>query len=342
MAGAALQEFDPGRIVLVTGTANPELAQAIGKELGVLVGQSVTRFKDGEIFVQHEPNLRNRHVFVINPSSPTINPDGTAVEGAPDTHLMETLLMLDAARRGSAHEITAVVPYYGYARQDRKSSPRTPISASLVANLLQTAGADRIVTVDLHAAQTAGSVQMPWDDLPPDYVFVPKIRELGLRDLIVLSPDEGGSKKTAGSAEILEAEVASVFKRRDLNLKDASETYGINGNVDGHDVYIPDDIASTLGTLTHAVTEAYNHGARRIIGAVTHGIFNGDALAALDDSPIERLFTTDSIRPREQVLRARKIEVVTIAPMLARVIRDIETGQSLSEDIIHAHNNVRR
>jgi ribose-phosphate pyrophosphokinase len=310
--------------ILLTGRANPELAESIGKLLHVAVTCPINSFSDGEIRVRIQPNLRRRKIFLIQSTSIPVN-----------DHIMELALMADAAKRASASEVTAVIPYFGYARQDRKETSRVPISASAVASLLINAGVDRILTLDIHSEQLEGSIKQPWDNVYGSYSLLPAIKERKLQHLVVASPDKGGFLRASGYAKLLEAEgMALAYKERDLAVNNVSETVNIIGEVKDKDVLLVDDMVDTAGTIVHAANFIKERGAHSVRVAATHGLFSGDALKKINESAIEEMIITDSIKPREEVLSNKKISIVTVAPLLAEAIRRIRTGESISKALI--------
>ncbi|HLD01598.1 MAG TPA: ribose-phosphate pyrophosphokinase [Patescibacteria group bacterium] len=311
-------------VILVTGRSNPVLAQTIAKKLGQDAYEPVTIFSDGEIRVKIPPNLRRRHVFIIQPTTPPVN-----------DHLMELVFMIDAARRSSAKEISAVIPYFGYSRQDRKEMPHVPISASVVASIIVNAGAQRIVTVDIHSEQQQGFTAVPWDNLYGSYTLVPEISRRKLHDLVVASPDKGGMTRATGYAKRLNAiGVALVYKERDVALNNKSEALEMIGDVKGKNVLLVDDMIDTAGTIVNAANYLKKRGARKILASATHGIFSGSALARINSSAIEEVIITDTVMHTDMVKKNKKITVVSVAPLLAEAIRRIETGESISRDLI--------
>lgn len=311
-------------ITLLTGSANKKLAEDIGKILKIEVMDPIAKFADSEIRVSIPKNLRRSDVFIIQPTSPPVN-----------DHLMELFLMIDAAKRASANEITAVIPYFGYSRQDRKDKPRVPISSSLVVNLLKTTGVDRIVTVDIHSEPEQGFFPGPWDNLYGSYCLIPAIKAKNLTNLIVASPDKGGVSKTVGYAKRLGAEgIAIVYKERDLSVENQSEALDMIGNVKGKNVLIVDDMIDTAGTLTNAAKLLRQRGALSIWAVASHGLFSDPALQRINDSPIEEIIVTDSIYIKDEVLKNKKISVVSVAPLLAEAILRIQSGESISEGLI--------
>ena len=304
---------------ILTGNSNRPLAEAISTYLGLpLTKASVRRFSDMEVFVEILENVRGEDVFVIQPTSYPAN-----------DHLMELLVTLDALRRASARRATAVIPYYGYARQDRKSGSRTPISAKLVANMITAAGADRVLTLDLHAGQIQGFFDIPTDNLYAEPVLVKDIRENHSgEDLVVVSPDVGGVFRARQIARRLDADLAIVDKRRER--AGVSEVMNIIGDVAGRRCILVDDIVDSAGTLCNAAEALIGSGAEAVYAYVTHGVFSGGAVARVVNSPIESMVTTDSIVATETVRGARNIRQVTIAPLMAEAIRRISEERSVS------------
>jgi ribose-phosphate pyrophosphokinase len=301
---------------LIGGTANPELCRRIAAYLKVKLCQvEIGRFSDGEIKVRIEDNIRGRDVFIIQPTF------------APADNLLELLLLIDACCRASASRITAVVPYYGYARQDRKDQPRVPISAKLVANLITTAGANRVLALELHAAQIQGFFDIQLDNLFAAPVLLEYIQGKKLRNVTVVSPDVGGIKMGRAFAKRLGANLAIVDKRR--TAADESEVMNIIGQVAGSDIVIFDDIISTAGTITQAAEVLRGAGARTIIAAATHAVLSGNALERLQSAPIEEVVVTNSI-PFNDGGRCKKIVVLDVSPLLGEAIRRIHTGESIS------------
>ncbi|MDO8583386.1 MAG: ribose-phosphate diphosphokinase [bacterium] len=310
--------------ILLTGRSNPKLAKSIGKILKHEVFEPISVFADGETRVMIPQNMRRRHVFIIQSTSPPVNDS-----------IMELILMADAARRASASEITAVIPYFGYARQDRKEKSRVPISASVVASVLEHLGINNILTVDIHSEQQEGSIHCPWDNVYASYSLLPAIKAKKLKNLIVASPDKGGVVRATGYANLLNAEgIVIVYKERDINLNDVSSTLTMVGDVKGKDVLIVDDMISTGGTLLNAADFIKFKGARSVRAAVTHGLFIGDALSKINKSSIDEIIVTDTILPRKEIIDNPKIKVISVAKLLAEAIKRIETGESISEDLI--------
>jgi ribose-phosphate pyrophosphokinase len=271
-----------------------------------------------EVFVEIQENVRGEDVFVIQPTSYPAN-----------DHLMELLVTLDALKRASARRITAVIPYYGYARQDRKTSSRSPISAKLVANLITAAGADRVLTLDLHAPQIQGFFDIPVDNLYASPVLVKDVREsLAKRDLVIVSPDVGGVLRARDIARRLDADLVIVDKRRER--AGVSEVVNIIGEVDGRCCILIDDIVDTAGTLCNAAVALVEAGASRVYAYVTHGVLSGGAVPRVASSPIEMLVITDSIVATEAVRAAPNIRQLTIAPLIAEAMQRISEERSVS------------
>ncbi len=301
---------------IVTGTAHPSLARAICAHLGVnLADATVSSFPDGESFVKINENIRGRDVFIVQPTCPPTN-----------QNLMELLIMVDAARRASADRITAVIPFFGYARQDRKDQPRVPITAKLVANLLVAAGVNRVLTMDLHAQQLQGFFDIPVDHLYALPVMMEYWQSIGLDDLVIVSPDVGGVKMASAYAQKLGAGLAIVVKRR----KSATETEAVTviGEVEGKNVIIVDDITETAGTLTGAAKILRAHGAMNIYAGVSHTVLTDLAVERLKSSEIKELITTDST-PVGANSDAR-VKVLSVAKLLGEGIRRIHDDESVS------------
>jgi ribose-phosphate pyrophosphokinase len=309
---------------ILTGNSNRPLAEAICASLGQpLTKASVRRFSDMEVFVEITENIRGEDVFVIQSTSYPAN-----------DNLMELLVALDALKRASAKRITAVIPYYGYARQDRKSGPRTPISAKLVANLITSAGADRVLTLDLHAGQIQGFFDIPLDNLYAEPVLAKDIIERygdesgTCRDLTIVSPDVGGVVRARQVAKRLDADLAIIDKRRER--AGVSEVMNIIGDVRGRRCILVDDIVDSAGTLCNAAVALRDAGATSVAAYVTHGVLSGGAVARVSTSPIEMLVTTDSIQATEAVRVSQNIRQLTMAPLLAEAIRRVSEEQSVS------------
>lgn len=310
--------------VLLTGRSNPKLAKDIAKILGVQAHEPISQFADGEIRVRVPVSMRNRHVFIIQPTAPQVN-----------ASIMELILMIDAAKRASASEISAVIPYFSYSRQDRKEMPRVPISSSVIAQMIENAGATQILTIDIHSQQQQGFVHIPWDNLYGSYALIPSIKSRKLKNLVITSPDKGGLLQATGYARLLGADgVALVYKERDVNVNNKSETLAMIGEVKDKNVLIVDDMIDTAGTIANAAKYVKAQGARSVILAATHGIFSGSALKNISTDAIDEIFVTDTIMQVEEVVRNKKIVVASIAPLLAEAIRRIQTGGSISRDLI--------
>ena len=304
---------------ILTGNSNRPLADAISACLNLpLAKASIRRFSDMEVFVEIHENVRGEDVFLIQPTSSPTN-----------DNLMELLVTIDALKRGSARRITAVVPYYGYARQDRKSGPRTPISAKLVANLITTAGADRVLTIDLHANQIQGFFDIPTDNLIAAPVFAKDIKErYGNTPLTIVSPDVGGVVRARAIAKRLDADLAIIDKRRER--AGISEVMNIIGSVECQNCILIDDIVDSAGTLCNAAVALKESGAASVSAYITHGVLSGGAVARVTASPLEELVTTDSIQATEAVRVAHNMRQISIAPLLGEAINRIAEEQSVS------------
>ncbi len=299
--------------------SNRPLAEAMAKPLGLqLTKATIRRFADMEVFVEIEENVRGEDIFVIQSTSFPAN----------DT-LMELLVTLDALKRGSARSITAVIPYFGYARQDRKTTPRSPISAKLVANLITTAGANRVLTMDLHAGQIQGFFDIPVDNLYAEPVFAKDIREkFANGELTIVSPDIGGVVRARGMAKRLDTNIAIIDKRRDR--AGVSEVMNVIGDVSDRRCILIDDIVDSGGTLCNAADALMDSGAKSVAAYVTHGVFSGEAVARVSSSQLEKLVVTDSIMETEAVRGSNTIDKLTIAPLMAEAVRRISDGSSVS------------
>jgi ribose-phosphate pyrophosphokinase len=303
---------------LFSGNANRPLAEEIAQHLRMRLGDAdVSRFSDGEVYVQINENVRGQDVFVIQPTCPPVN----------DT-LMELLVMMDALKRASARRITAVLPYYGYGRQDRKVMPRVPITAKLVADLITAAGCHRLLAVDLHAGQIQGFFNIPVDHLfaaPP--VIVDYLAKKDLQDLVLVSPDAGGVERARAIAKRLNAGLAIIDKRRD-GPNVANFMYLI-GEVKNKDVVVIDDMIDTAGTLIQAVEAVKREGARRVLACAVHGVLSGPALKRIEESPLEEVIITNSV-PLTPGKASPKVHVLSVAPLLAEAIRRIHDEESVS------------
>ncbi|HEY8231846.1 MAG: ribose-phosphate diphosphokinase [Vicinamibacterales bacterium] len=301
-----------------TGSAHPALGDAIAQHLGVPLGRAhLARFSDGEVWFQIHDNVRGADVFVVQPTCSPVN-----------EHLMEMLLMLDAFKRSSASRLTAVLPYYGYGRQDRKDKPRVPISAKLVADLLQTAGADRVLTMDLHAAQIQGFFDIPVDHLFAAAVIIDYVLQLKLPDLVVVSPDAGGVERARAYAKRLDASLAIVDKRRDQ--PNVAEVHHVIGDVSGKTALIVDDMVDTAGTLTKVAEAIKTAGAREVLASCSHAVLSGHAIERLEKSPLSKLIVTDSIPLAPEKLANGRIVVLSISGLLGRAIKNIHEETSVT------------
>ena len=304
---------------ILAGNSNRPLAEAIGRYLNLpMTGASIKRFADMEVFVEIEENVRGEDVFVIQSTSYPTN-----------DMLMELLVIVDALRRGSARRITAVLPYFGYARQDRKTGPRTPISAKLVANLITVAGADRVLTMDLHVGQIQGFFDIPTDNLYARPVFVGDMcKRYEGQDMVIVSPDVGGVVRARSLASRLKAGLAIIDKRRER--AGVSEVINIIGEVKDRHCVLVDDIVDSAGTLCNAAVALKEQGAAGVSAFVTHGVLSGGSVTRVEASPMEALVITDSIQPTQPTLAARNIEVLSVAPLLGEAIRRIAEERSVS------------
>lgn len=301
------------------GNASRDLGERICANLGVELGAAdVRNFSDGEIFVEIKDNVRGGDVFVVQSTS------------TPGNHnIMELLLLLDAFRRASAKRVTAVIPYYGYARQDRKVAPRVPISAKLVADLIVAAGASRVMTMELHAGQIQGFFNVPVDNLYANPVLLPQIqRQVADLPVAVVSPDAGGVERARAYAKRLDASLAIIDKRR--VRANQVEEMRIIGDVKGCAAVIVDDIVDTAGTLCRAAESVMEAGAQRVLACISHGVLSGDALARISGSRIDSLIITDTIAPRADVLAEKRINVVSVAGLIAEAIRRTHEEESIS------------
>ncbi len=303
---------------IFTGSAHPALGESIARHLGVPIGRAhLARFSDGEVWFQSHDNVRGADVFVVQPTCAPVN-----------ENLMELLLMLDAFKRSSASRLTAVLPYYGYGRQDRKDKPRVPISAKLVADLLSTAGTDRVLTVDLHAAQIQGFFDIPVDHLFAAAVIIEHVQKMGLEDIVVVSPDAGGVERARAYAKRLDARLAIVDKRRDQ--PNVAEVHHVIGDVEGRTALIVDDIVDTAGTLTKVAEAIKAAGAREVFASCSHPVLSGHAIERIERSPLAKLIVTDSLPLAKEKLAGGKIEVLSIAELLGRAIKNIHEETSVT------------
>jgi len=304
---------------LVSGNSNRPLSESIAKYLGEsLVDATIKKFPDKEIFVELQENVRGEDVFVIQSTSFPAN-----------DHVMELLIIIDALKRGSAKRIAAIMPYYGYARQDRKSGPRTPISAKLVANLISIAGADRALMVDLHAGQIQGFFDIPTDNLFAAPVFIEDIKKkFAGKDITIISPDVGGVVRARAIAKRVDCDLAIVDKRREK--ASVSEVMNIIGDIKNRDCIIIDDICDTAGTISNAAKALKENGANSVFAYTSHGVLSDPAIERINNSPIDKMIITDSILAREDVQNSSKIEQLSIAPLIGEAIGRITENKSVS------------
>jgi ribose-phosphate pyrophosphokinase len=317
--GEAAISAKNGSIKIVAGNSNPELAAAISSVLNVpMTKASVRRFADMEVFVEIQENVRGSDVFILQSTSYPAN-----------DHLMELLIITDALRRASARRITAVIPYFGYARQDRKAGPRTPISAKLVANLITHAGADRVMTLDLHAGQIQGFFDIPTDNLYASPVMVRDIKErFDLANLMVVSPDVGGVVRARGLAKRINAPLAIIDKRRERAGE--SEVMNVIGDVAGYTCILIDDIVDSGGTLVNAADALLANGAKDVYAYITHGVLSGGAVARITSSKLKELVITDSIQPTDAVRKAANIRTISISALIGEAIGRTASEESVS------------
>ena len=307
-----------GQLKLFSGSAHPALGQEIAEVLGISIGQArLRRFPDSEVSFQIDENIRGTDVFVVQPTCSSV-----------DQHLVELCVMIDAFRRSSASRITAVMPYYGYARQDRKDKPRVPISAKLVANLLGAAGANRVLTMDLHKAQIQGFFDIPVDHLFAAPVIIEYLLTLNESELTLVSPDAGGAERARAYAKRLGADLAIIDKRRSDD--GTSEVMNVVGQVGGRVCIIQDDIVDTAGTLCNAVHALADAGARRVLACAVHGVLSGPALERIEQSPLEELIVTNTIPLKEARAQSDKLRVLSVAGLLGKAIQSIHDETSVS------------
>ncbi len=308
-----------GPFEILAGNSNPEFAQKLAASLDAEVGSlTLKRFADGEVFVEINTNIRGRDVFIVQSTCPPVN-----------EHLMELLVLMDAVKRASADRVTVVLPYFGYARQDRKVSPRTPISAKLVADLLTVAGAHRVLSLDLHAGQIQGFFDVPVDNLYASPALMPEVhRAVGDRSAVVVSPDAGGVLRARAYAKMLDAPLAIIDKRRDRPNEVADMQ--VIGDVAGRCAVLVDDLVDTAGTLCRAAQAVVEAGASAVFAVATHGVLSGPAIRRIQDSVLECLIISDSIPLTDEGRGCAKIRVVTLAPLLGEAVRRIHTGDSVS------------
>jgi ribose-phosphate pyrophosphokinase len=310
--------MNPDRIKIFTGTANPALAEEICQNLGLELGMlRLKRFSDGEINLQILENVRGADCFVVQPTCTPV-----------DSTLMEVLIMMDVLKRSSAERITAVLPYYGYGRQDRKDKPRVPISAKLVASLLETAGADRVMALDLHAAQIQGFFDKPVDHLFFRPVMIDYFKPQNIDELTVVSPDAGGVERARSVAKRLNAPLAIIDKRREE--ANVAEVMNVIGDVANQNCLIVDDLIDTAGTLVKGAEALLSHGAKSVTACATHAVLSGPAVRRIDDSPIKEVLVSNSIPLSKEAAASKKIRTLSVAPLLARAIQSIHEETSVS------------
>lgn len=303
---------------LFTGNSNPALAQEIADFLGIPLGEAtVTTFSDGEILVRIEENVRGMDVFLVQSASDPVN-----------KNIMELLIMLDALKRASAYRVTAVLPYYGYARQDRKDQPRVPITAKLVADLIATAGAHRVLTIDLHAGQIQGFFNIPVDHLYATPVLLDHFRQVGFDDLVVVSPDAGGVERARAFAKRLKASLAIIDKRREG--PNQAKVMNIIGEVNRRNVLLLDDMIDTAGTVTQGADALRDKGAKTILAGCTHAVLSGPALDRINASPLDTLVVTNTLPLNGKDDLCRKLVSLTVAPLLGEAIKRIHEEESVS------------
>ncbi|MEM1247312.1 MAG: ribose-phosphate pyrophosphokinase [Acidobacteriota bacterium] len=300
------------------GRAHPALTKEISDYLELDVGEvTLFDFSDGETFFQIEENVRGRDVFVVQPTCPPVN-----------SNFVELLIMLDTFKRSSASRVTAVIPYYGYARQDKKDKPRVPITAKLVADLVSAAGADRILTMDVHAAQISGYFDVPVDHLFAAPVLLDEIRKLGLDEPMIVAPDAGGVARARAIAKRLDSDLAIVDKRR--VAANQAEVMNVIGNVEGRNVVIVDDIIDTGGTLVNTVESLKDQGASGVYAVGIHGVLSGPALDRINESALDKVLVTNTTPQEEKLSRCGKLVPLTVAPLLGEAIRRIHDNSSVS------------
>ena len=318
LSGEGLVATGYGELKLFAGSAHPQLSKEIAEMLGLPLGQArLRRFPDSEVSFQIDENIRGADVFIVQPTSNPV-----------DQHLMELMVMIDAFRRSSASRITAVVPYYGYARQDRKDKPRVPISAKLVANLLSAAGTNRVLTMDLHKAQIQGFFDIPVDHLFAAPVIIDYCSRLNYPDLTIVSPDAGGAERARAYAKRLGGELAIVDKRRTED--GTAEVMNVVGDVQGRTCILQDDIIDTAGTIQKAAQALKDAGAARVLACAVHGVLSGPAIDRIEKSPLDQLIVTNTIPLGEAARRCKKIVVLSVARLLGQAIRSIHEETSVS------------
>jgi ribose-phosphate pyrophosphokinase len=304
------------KVALIGGSAHPKLSEEISKILGIsLTDTLLTRFSDGEIRVQINEPVREKRVFIIQ-----------SLHSPANDHIMEMLLLADAARRASAAEVNLVIPYYAYARQDRKDRPRVPISAKVLAKMIENVGADRVIVVDLHAEQIQGFFDIPVEHVTALPLFAEYLKKENIEDLVIVSPDAGGAKRADKLAKKLGAELAIIYKMRPR--PNAVEVFDVIGNVEGKNCVIVDDIVDTAGTLVAAADMLLSKRAKSVRACITHGVLSGPAVERINGSKLTELVITDTIPTDDKPIKNKK--VLSVAPILAEVIRRVVEGKSLS------------
>ncbi len=318
LSGEGLMSTGFGDLKIFSGSAHPGLTREIADVLGIPVGQArLRRFPDTEVSFQIDENIRGADVFIVQPTSTPVDP-----------HIMEMLVMVDAFRRSSAARITAVIPYYGYARQDRKDKPRVPISAKLVANLLSAAGTNRVLTMDLHKAQIQGFFDIPVDHLFAAPVIIEYLARLKYPKLTIVSPDAGGAERARAYAKRLDAELAVIDKRRSED--GTAEVMNVIGDVQGRTCILQDDIIDTAGTIQKGATALKAAGAERVLACAVHGVLSGPAIERIENSPLDQMIVTNTIPLRGDGQQCKKIVVLSVARLLGQAIRSIHEETSVS------------
>lgn len=309
--------YQRGPLLLLSGRANRPLAEEIGERIGKSVDAATIRqFEDGEIFVRIDRNARGRDVYIVQPTA------------APADNIMELLLLIDAAHRASAARVTAVIPYFGYGRQDRKDQPRVAIGAKLAANLIVAAGADRVISIDFHQHQIQGFFDIPVDHLYAAPVITKYFRDLELEDLVIVAPDVGSAKMARGTARRLDATFAIIDKRRPK--ANMSEVLNVVGEVEGMTCLLVDDMVDTAGTLSNAVHALKERGAKAVYAAATHPLLSGEAVSRLKDSPLEEMVVTNTIHVPEPK-RFDRLKILSVADLLAKAIDHVHSNESVSQ-----------
>ena len=313
-----IRALNPDRLKIFSGTANPCLAKEICAALDLPLGDLMLEtFADGEVYLQFQENVRGADLFLIQPTCRPV-----------DHHLMELLMMIDAAKRASADRITAVLPYYGYGRQDRKDRPRVPISAKLVASLLERAGADRIMALDLHAAQIQGFFDVPVDHLFSAPVMIDYFKPLEIPELTVVSPDPGGVERARAFGKRMNAPLAIIDKRREK--PNVAEVMNVVGEVEGRNCLMVDDLIDTAGTLVKGAEALLEQGARSVCACATHAVLSGPAVERIEASPLQEVVFTNSIPLSDEARSSSKIKALSVAPLLAQAIQSIHEETSVS------------